>query len=520
MNIYYDPTDGVLMTPDGNGGYTVVQTNAQLDPSRISLSKEGYLTLLDFEGISHTMCDENNVPISLMGPQGPKGDRGPQGVAGAIISSEYLNDVLSHTCGIPQLTKTYGPGNMAASVKICHLLPAGTYKALASSINIDKYDTENEGFHNVCIVVGNKFDINNAYDLNTAFTVVSPSPIYLWYADKDFIASAPDGQVMSQFTVTISNLRIVDLATESGINSVTCENGILEIQYTDKQGQTRLIEQPVIGPKGNNGTDGRTWVPNVSKDGELSWTIGDVSSIQSVNIKGDTGETGPIGAQFVMTNEIDQAFESDPQYIIENYPINIGDYTISTDSNTIWVLQSDNTFKSSVVVKGDKGDKGERGDKGEQGEVISIASIDASNGINTVTFSDGNTLTVNDGVKGEAGEDGTPGTKFIVPTDKFTDGYLSMNAVRPQDVQPGDYTISVDSQTMWVWDVDTDKFKPLFALKGNPGENPFTEEEVITLKDLPNVVTSLQSRIEALEQALQNIDLSGLAVAYPVSKEE
>ena len=505
MNIYYDPTDGVLMTPDGNGGYTVVQTNAQLDPSRISLSKEGYLTLLDFEGVPHIMCDENNIPISLMGPQGPKGDRGPQGAAGAIISSEYLNDVLSHTCGIPQLTKTYSPGNMAASIKICHLLPAGTYKVSTSSINIDKYNTENEGFHNVCIVVGDKFDINNAYDLNTAFTVVSPSPIYLWYADKDFIVSTPDGQVMSQFTVTVSNLRIVDLATESGINSVSCENGILEIYYTDKQGQIRSIEQPVIGPKGD---DGRTWVPNVSEDGELSWTIGDVSSIQPVNIKGDAGETGPIGAQFVLINEVDQSFESDPQLIIENYPINIGDYTISSDSNTIWVLQSDNTFKSSVVVKGDKG---------EQGEAVSIESIDASNGINTVTFSDGNTLTVNDGVKGE---DGAPGTKFIVPTDKFTDGYLSMNAVRPQNVQPGDYTISADSQTMWVWDVDTDKFKPLFTLKGNPGENPFTEEEAITLKDLPNAVASLQSRIEALEQALQNIDLSGLAVAYPVSKEE
>lgn len=505
MNIYYDPTDGVLMTPDGNGGYTVVQTSAQLDPSRISLSKKGYLTLLDFEGIPHTMCDENDVPISLMGPQGPKGDRGPQGEAGAIISSEYLNDVLSHTCGIPQLTKTYDPGNMAASVKICHLLPAGTYKALASNVNIDKQDSENEGFNNVCIVVGDKFDINNAYALNTVFTITSPSPIYLWYADKNFIADVPDGQVMSKFTVTVSNLRIVDLVNESGIDSVNCENGVLEIYYTDKQGQTRVIEQPVIGPKGDDGIDGLTWVPNVSEDGELSWTIGDVSSIQSVNVKGNTG---PIGAQFVVTNEIDQSFESDPQYIIENYPINIGDYTISTDSNTIWVLQSDNTFKSSVVVKGDKG------------EAVSITSIDASNGINTVTFSDGNTLTVNDGVKGEDGEDGTPGTKFIVPTDKFTDGYLSMNAVRPQDVQPGDYTISVDSQTMWVWDVDTDKFKPLFILKGNPGENPFTEEEVITLKDLPNVVTSLQSRIEALEQALQNIDLSGLAVAYPVSKEE
>jgi hypothetical protein len=55
---------------------------------------------------------------------------------------------------------------------------------------------------------------------------------------------------------------------------------------------------------------------------------------------------------------------------------------------------------------------------------------------------------------------------------------------------------------MWVWDVDTNKFKPLFTLKGGPGENPFTEEEVTTLKDLPNMVASLQSRIEALEQAL------------------
>ena len=113
MNIYYDPTDGVLMSPDNKGGYTVVQTNAQLDPSKISLSKEGHLTLFDFEGHPHTMCDENNNPISLIGHpgkdgvspkinlseegvlqiedayhtisaniKGPKGDIGPQGIQG------------------------------------------------------------------------------------------------------------------------------------------------------------------------------------------------------------------------------------------------------------------------------------------------------------------------------------------------------------------------------------------------------------------------------------------------------
>jgi hypothetical protein len=74
MNIYYDPTDGVLLAPDGNGGYTrVVQTNAQLDPSRLSLSEDGYLTLLDFEGNPHTMCNEEGVPISLLGPAGAPG---------------------------------------------------------------------------------------------------------------------------------------------------------------------------------------------------------------------------------------------------------------------------------------------------------------------------------------------------------------------------------------------------------------------------------------------------------------
>lgn len=88
MNIYYDPTDGVLMAPDNKGGYTVVQTNAQLDSSRISLSKEGYLTLFDFEGNPHTMCDGDNNPISLIGPAGKDGLKGQDGVSPKINLSE------------------------------------------------------------------------------------------------------------------------------------------------------------------------------------------------------------------------------------------------------------------------------------------------------------------------------------------------------------------------------------------------------------------------------------------------
>ena len=88
MNIYYDPTDGVLMAPDNKGGYTVVQTNAQLDPSKISLSKEGYLTLFDFEGNPRTMCDENSNPISLIGHPGKDGVNGQNGISPKINLSE------------------------------------------------------------------------------------------------------------------------------------------------------------------------------------------------------------------------------------------------------------------------------------------------------------------------------------------------------------------------------------------------------------------------------------------------
>lgn len=71
MNIFYDPNDGVLMTQDEKGGYTIVYTNAQLDPTRLFLDKNGYLILLDFEGNQHTLCDEEGNPVSLIGKQGP-----------------------------------------------------------------------------------------------------------------------------------------------------------------------------------------------------------------------------------------------------------------------------------------------------------------------------------------------------------------------------------------------------------------------------------------------------------------
>ena len=115
----------------------------------------------------------------------------------------------------------------------------------------------------------------------------------------------------------------------------------------------------------------------------------------------------------------------------------------------------------------------------------------------------------------------------------------------------------------WVYKFSIKGPKGDNGIDGQNGENPFTDEEVQTLKELPNTLNDLQgqnvsqfqtiseqikevsdnlnyanaqnaeqfgrvhSRIDALEakltaleQTLQNIDLSGLAVAYPISTEE
>jgi hypothetical protein len=153
--------------------------------------------------------------------------------------------------------------------------------------------------------------------------------------------------------------------------------------------------------------------------------------------------------------------------------------------------------------QGEQGPQGEKGEQGPQGET---------------------------GPTGEDGAAGAPGTKFIVPDDTFTDRRI--NLMQLDGVQHGDYTISVDSQTLWVWSNDKHGFIQLFTLKGDhgadgkngsdgengvtpvigengtwwigktdtgvqaegkDGKNPFTEEEVATLNALPEALNITQS---------------------------
>lgn len=81
MEIYYDPTDGVLMAQNSQGEWDVVKTNAQLDPQRIALDAEGFMYIAGLDGEPRSITDFNGNPISLIGPRGKDGENGQAGVS-------------------------------------------------------------------------------------------------------------------------------------------------------------------------------------------------------------------------------------------------------------------------------------------------------------------------------------------------------------------------------------------------------------------------------------------------------
>lgn len=91
MEIYYDPTDGVLMAQNSQGEWDVVKTNAQLDPQRIALDADGFMYMAGLDGEPRIVTDFNGNPISLMGPSGKDGFQGKDGENGQDGVSPKVN---------------------------------------------------------------------------------------------------------------------------------------------------------------------------------------------------------------------------------------------------------------------------------------------------------------------------------------------------------------------------------------------------------------------------------------------
>lgn len=258
MEIYYDPTDGVLMAQNPQGGWEVVKTNAQLDPQRIALDAKGFMYIAGLDGIAHVVKDFDENPISLKGPEGLEGQQGPAGKSGTkfiVPTNEFID----------------GRINLMQPNDIQH----GDYTISVDSQTMWAWDADIHRFKPLFTLKGEKGDPGEPGSVGTQGPQGMPGKQGVPGNDgKTYIPTVDlDGTLFWK----------IDEPTEIP-------------QAINIKGPKGDVGEK--GDMGEKGADGLTFTPSVSEDGVLSWTnSGNVSNPQPISIKGPKGDQGETGAQ-------------------------------------------------------------------------------------------------------------------------------------------------------------------------------------------------------------------------------
>ena len=255
MEIYYDPTDGVLMAQNPQGGWEVVKTNAQLDPQRIALDAKGFMYIAGLDGVAHVVKDFDENPISLKGPEGLEGPAGKPGTKFIVPTNEFID----------------GRINLMQPDDIQH----GDYTISVDSQTMWVWDADMHRFTPLFTLKGEKGDPGEPGSVGTQGPQGMPG--------KQGVPGN-DGKTYIP-TVDLDGTLFWKIAEPTEIP-----------QSVNIKGPKGDIGEK--GDMGEKGADGLTFTPSISEDGVLSWTnSGNVSNPQPISIKGPKGDQGEIGAQ-------------------------------------------------------------------------------------------------------------------------------------------------------------------------------------------------------------------------------
>ena len=155
-----------------------------------------------------------------------------------------------------------------------------------------------------------------------------------------------------------------------------------------------------IGGSGTPGEaceDGGYYSPTVTGDGTLSWTASksDMPTVPTSNIRGPAGSTGATGP----------AGNDGFSPVVSVAAITGGNRVTITDASGA---------KSFDVLNGSAGKDGSNGKDGAAGASVTVKSVSESSvdgGNNVIAFSDGKTITIKNGSKGDTGATGATGPK-------------------------------------------------------------------------------------------------------------
>ena len=209
--------------------------------------------------------------------------------------------------------------------------------------------------------------------------------------------------------------------------------------------------QSLVGPEGQpgkdgiNGKDGADGVPGPQGDKGEKGDKGD-QGIQGPigpqgpqGEQGPTGETGPQGLRgepfslakiYSSVAEMEQNHATDEVKIGQFVLINTGN--VEDAENARLYVKTETKYSFITDLSGTQGMRGPEGPTGAtgatgatgpQGTSITIVSITSSSDDkeSEVIFSDGNKLTIKNGIDGAAGSPGEPGKTPVKGTDYFTE---------------------------------------------------------------------------------------------------
>lgn len=148
----------------------------------------------------------------------------------------------------------------------------------------------------------------------------------------------------------------------------TADGGTNTFTFTKADGSTATFNVK-NGTKGSKGDDGKTWLPTVAANGDISWTQSSTSAAPAtVNIKGPQGEQGIQGIQGEKGATGPQGPKGDK-----------GDTGATGPQGS----KGDQGIQGPQGVQGPQGPKGDKGDKGDKGSDASVtaAAVNALTGL-------------------------------------------------------------------------------------------------------------------------------------------
>lgn len=237
----------------------------------------------------------------------------------------------------------------------------------------------------------------------------------------------------------MTNVKLIR-ALESRVNEIPHSNGQFIITeqgniYTDFPNDERVFV---------SGVDGKTYIPQVDNNYNLTWSESGEPPVNGINIKGPQGPKGDKGDPFTIAKIYSSIAEMNASYSTDGIAlgsfvlINTGD--VEDFENARLYVKGTSAYEYITDLSGAQGIQGPPGANGTSVTITNITESTTDGGNNVITFSNGQMMVIKNGSKGPQGEGADGKSAYLYAKEA---GYTGTEAQFANKLAETPYKISV-----------------------------------------------------------------------------